>query len=358
MIDRDRMVKTLCDLVQIDSPSGEEEAFAVELKRRLEALGFGVVRDSYGNLIASQGGPNPVMLSGHMDTVEPGRGIKPRVEGDRVLSDGTTVLGGDNKAGIAVILETLESLREDGTPRVPVEVVLTRQEETALIGARNLDFSMITAKEAIVFDREGPVNQVTSSAPTYISFDVSIKGRAAHAGIDPERGISAVRIAAEIITRLPQGRLDETTTFNVGAIEGGSVRNAVPETAVVKGEYRATRSETLDSLGRQLMDAIGEARRAYPEATVKETTSTEFETFSLNEDDPCAQRVFRGIRSIGLEPVTRPSGGGSDANVFHQHGISAVVVGFAVYNMHSVQEYVSISELFDTARLCEAVLKN
>ena len=245
MINRERLVQTFCHLVGIDSPSGEEEALAQELTRRLQGLGLKTTRDDYGNVIASDGGENPILLSAHMDTVEPGRGVKPRVQGDRILSNGATILGGDCKAGVSAILEALESIKEDGTPHLPIEVVFTREEEPGLIGARNLEFSKIKAKEAIVFDGEGPASRIISSSPTYIAFDIQITGRAAHAGVEPENGLSAIRIAAELITNLPQGRLDPQTTFNIGTIQGGSVRNAVPEKATLRGEFRSTDLETL-----------------------------------------------------------------------------------------------------------------
>ena len=182
MINRDRLVKTFCELVRIDSPSGEEEAIAVDLTGRLESLGLTVSRDGYGNVIATEGRESPLILSAHMDTVEPGRGVKPSVEGDRIVPDGTTILGGDCKAGLSAILEALESVKEDGTPHMATEVVFTREEEVGLIGARNLDFSMIAGKEAIVFDGEGPPSRITSASPTYIGFNLEITGRAAHAG--------------------------------------------------------------------------------------------------------------------------------------------------------------------------------
>ena len=357
MIDRDRLIKTFCDLVSIDSPSGEEEPVAQELTRRLESLGLDVGRDSYGNLIAGDGRDNPVMLSAHMDTVEPGRGISPRVEGDRILSDGTTILGGDCKAGVAAILEGLESLKEDGADHLPVEVVFTREEEVALVGARQLDFSMVRSKEAIVFDGEGPPSQITSASPTYIGFNVNITGRAAHAGVEPEKGLSAIRLAAELITRLPQGRLDRETTFNIGLIEGGSVRNAVPETASLTGEFRSMNLETLDGVRIQLQDALSEVRRAFPEATLEERLTTEFETYTLTEDDSALQRVKAAQRSIGLEPTMKSSGGGTDANVFRLHGIASAVVGMADHGMHTVREYVTIPDLVDAAHLCEAFLR-
>ena len=357
MINRDRLVKTFCDLVKIDSPSGEEEAMAVHLQRRLEALGLKTVRDDYGNVIAGDGGQDPLLLSAHMDTVEPGRGIKPRVDGDRVVSDGTTILGGDCKAGVAAIIEALESIDEDGTPRRSLEVAFTKEEETGLVGARNLDFSKITAKEAIVFDGEGPPSQITAASPTYVGFDIEITGRAAHAGVEPEKGLSAIRIASEIITRLPQGRLDDETTINIGNIEGGTVRNAVPEKTLVKGEFRSRNLETLDGVRLQLTEAINEVRAMFPEAAIEDHLRTEFETYTLTEDDPAVKRVKAALQAIGLEPTMQPSGGGTDGNIFRRHGISAVVVGMSDHNMHTVREYVTIPDLVDAAHLCEALLR-
>ena len=357
MINRDRLIKTFCDLVRIDSPSGEEGQVAIELQKQLEALGLTAATDDYGNLIATDGGDDPLLLSAHMDTVEPGRGVSPLVEGDRILTDGSTILGGDCKAGVAAILEALESIKEDGTPHRGVEVALTREEEIGLVGARNLDFSMISAKEAVVFDGEGPVSQITSASPTYISFDIEITGRAAHAGVEPEKGLSAIRIASEIISGLPQGRLDDETTFNVGTIAGGTVRNTVPETTVVRGEFRTRNLETLVSIQQQVEEAIGNVRHSYPEAVIEVRFETEFETYTLEESDRSTNLVVTTLQSLGMEAVMRPSGGGTDGNVFRQNGISAVVVGMADHNMHTVREYVTIPDLVDAAHLCETLLR-
>lgn len=357
MIDRDRLVNTFNDLVQIDSVSGEEEEVAQHVIKRLEAFGLSVVRDDYGNVIGSSGGDNPILLSAHLDTVEPGRGIKPNVDGDRIVSDGTTILGGDCKAGVAAILEALVSIKEDGTAHVPFEVAFTREEEIGLVGARNLDFSKITAKEAIIFDGEGPVSQLTSASPTYIGFDIEITGRSAHAGAEPEKGISAIRIAAELITRLPQGRLSSDTTFNVGTIEGGTVRNAVPENTTVRGEFRSHNIESLDNIRLQINEALTEVRGMFPEAVIEDHLHTEFERYSLPDDDPATNRVKGVLKSLGLEPTMQPSGGGTDGNVFRLNDISAVVVGMADHNMHTVREYVTIPDLVDAAHLCESLLR-
>lgn len=357
MIDRDRLVATFCDLARVDSPSGEEEEVAVELVARLEALGLRAFRDGYGNVIATDGGEEPLLLSAHMDTVEPGRGVRPRVEGDRIVSDETTILGGDCKAGVSAILEALESIREDAGERRAVEVAFTREEEIGLVGARNLDFSRLSAASAIVFDGEGPPSRITSASPTYVGFDVEITGRAAHAGVEPEKGLSAVRMAAELISRLPQGRLDEETTFNIGRIEGGQVRNAVPETASVTGEFRSRNLETLDGVRVQLGEAVDEVRRLYPDATIENHLHTEFESYALDEGDPFTLDVVSALRGLGLEPAFMPSGGGTDGNVFRQRGISSVVVGMAVQGMHTRQEYVTVPDLVDAAHLCETLLR-
>ena len=292
-----------------------------------------------------------------MDTVEPGRGIKPDVQDDRIISDGTTILGGDCKAGVAAILEALESIKEDGVSHRSLQVAFTREEEIGLVGARNLDFSKIAAKEAIVFDGEGPCSQITSASPTYIGFDIEITGRAAHAGVEPEKGISAIRIASEIVTRLPNGRLDEETTFNVGTIEGGSVRNAVPESTLVKGEFRSRNLETLDDIRLQISEVLSEVRRMFPEAVLENDLHTNFETYTLTEDDPATKTVTAALRGLGMEPTMHPSGGGTDGNVFRRRGISAVVVGMADHNMHTVREYVTIPDLVDAAHLCETLIR-
>ena len=281
MIERERLVNTFCELVRIDSPSGEEEAVAQYLTQKLTALGLLIQRDSHGNVIASEDGDNPLILSAHMDTVEPGRGIKPRIEEDRIVSDGTTILGGDCKAGVAAILEGLQSIKDEGASRRPVQAVFTRGEEIGLVGAeiglvgaQYLDYGILTGQEAVVFDGNGPVGTITASSPTYISFDVKVKGRAAHAGVEPEKGLSAIRIASDIISQLPQGRLDEETTINVGTISGGSVRNAVPEDVTFSGEFRSRNTETLELTRLQVLQVLQAAREKYQDASIDEGTGS------------------------------------------------------------------------------------
>ena len=356
MIDQERLINAFCEMVRIDSPSDEEEEMARHLTKRLQGLGFQVDRDGHGNVIASEEGDDPLLLSAHMDTVEPGRGIKPMVQGDRIVSDGTTILGGDCKAGVASILEGLQSVAEEGISRRPVQVVFTRGEEIGLVGARNLDYSMIRARESVVFDGNGPVNTITGASPTYVAFDVTIKGRAAHAGVEPEKGLSAIRIATDIISELPQGRLDEETTFNVGLISGGSVRNAVPSDATFGGEFRSRNTETLDLLQMQVTTILEKARQRYQDAIIQEELEVLFHMYNLDPNDEIVKLVTRVMGDLNLTPDIKPSGGGTDANAMRLHGIECVVVGMSTNAMHTVEEYVVIPDLVNTARFCQMVM--
>ena len=357
MIDRDRLVRTFTDLVRIDSPSGEEAAIADVLTTRLANLGFTVSRDTYNNVIASEPGDSPILLSAHMDTVEPGRGVNPLIDGDVIRTDGSTILGGDCKAGLSVILEALESLQGDGASRRPVEIALTREEEIGLVGAKNLDFSMLRAKQAVVFDGEGPAYQVTTGSPTYIAFDIDVTGRAAHAGVEPEKGISAIQIAAEMIVQMRLGRLDANTTFNVGNIEGGSVRNAVPEHASLRGETRSHDPEALERVRSYLLNIVQDTRGRWTEATINCELQEQFVGYRLDESTGALARVKDTLTGLGMTPELALSGGGTDGNVFVLNGIEAVVVGAAMHDAHTVRESVRISELEQGAQFCRALIE-
>jgi tripeptide aminopeptidase len=357
MINEERLIKTFCDIVQIDSPSGYEEDVALDLVKRLSDLDLATQRDTYGNLIASEEGDNPLLLSAHMDTVEPGRGIKPVVVEGIIKSDGTTILGGDCKAGVAAILEAIESIKEDGAERIPIQLVFTREEETGLVGARNLDMDLISAKEGVVFDGNGPVSKLTVASPTYMSIEVDITGRSAHAGVEPEKGLSAIKIASEIISKLPQGRIDEETTFNIGTIVGGSVRNTVPEKASFTGEFRSRNIESLDLLKLDILQALDDARANYKDALIDGDIEMEFQMYHLADGDPLVKRATDVLSKLDLEPEIGPSGGGTDANILIDKGLNCIVVGMSTREMHTVREYVPVNDLFNTARFCEAILK-
>ncbi len=357
MIQRDRLVQTFLELVQIDSPSGKEATVAQRLIALLGELGADAGLDAHGNVLASlPGGGEPLLLSAHMDTVQPGEGIRPIVDGDTIRTDGSTVLGGDPKAGVSAIIEALRSLREDGTPHRAVEVAFSRGEEVGLVGARNMDYERLRARQALVFDGEGSVANITSEAPSHLTLDLTITGRAAHAGVEPEKGISAIVIAAEFIRAYPQGRLDEETTGNIGLLRAGSARNAVPEEAVLQAELRSRDTAKLNALRERVETVVKALRQSFPEARIDLQIGDAYGGYKLNAADPLVTSVSAALRGIGLEPRLLASGGGTDANVFTTRGISSVVLGLGGDHFHTKAETVSIPHMLDAARFCAALL--
>jgi tripeptide aminopeptidase len=359
VITRDRIVQTFLDLVAIDSPSGAEDAIAAELERRLRALGLPTAQDQAGNVLARlEGVGDPLLLSAHMDTVEPGRGIRPRWDGpDIIRSDGTTILGADNKAGCAVILEVLQSLVEGGGPHRPVEVAISRGEEVGLLGATNMDYSRLSATVAIVIDSGGPPSSIQGQAPYHYTYDIEVHGRAAHAGLEPEKGIPAITIAAEIVAGLPQGRLDPETTGNVGVIRGGLVRNAVPDHCLVQGEMRSMVEERVETLASNARRHVEQVRAAYPDARIDALFRLAYPGYRLEPGDPAVELLFPVLRSLGFEPNPHPVGGGTDGNVFRGRGIASVVIGRGGYNQHTRDEYLVVPEMLDCARVVEAATR-
>ncbi len=357
MADRERLVKTLIELIRIDSLSGEEDEIDREVSARLEGLGLKVHHDSYNNIIAKlAGNGEAVILSAHLDTVEPGRGIQPVVDGDVMRSDGSTILGGDCKSGITIVLEAIKSVVESGAEHRPVEVVFTRHEEGGLVGAHHLDFSHLSARTGLVFDGEGPASRVSVAAPSQNVVTGNILGRAAHAGVEPENGISAIIIAAEILTRLPLGRIDSETTANVGRIEGGLKRNIIPERVLLDGEIRSRDNSKLDHYSQRFREAFKEVAALYPEAVVALDIDNTYQAYSIKEDHPTVAMIRRALGEIGLEATLEATGGGSDANIFVHNGIVALPVGIGVRSFHTTKETAMIPEVLQAAEMCQRVI--
>ncbi|MFQ6030386.1 MAG: M20/M25/M40 family metallo-hydrolase [Dehalococcoidia bacterium] len=358
MADRERLVKTLIDLIRIDSPTGEEDAIDREVSSRLQALGFQVRHDSFNNVIAKlEGEGEPVILSAHLDTVEPGRGINPVLEGDVLRSDGTTILGGDCKAGISIVLEAVTSVVESGSKHLPVEVAFSRAEEGGLVGAHHLDFSLLSGQRGIVFDGEGPCNRLTVAAPAQNVVQANIRGRASHAGVEPEKGISAIVIAGHILTRLPLGRIDAETTANIGYIEGGLKRNIIPEQTFLDGEIRSRDPDKLDHYTGEFRRVFDEVAAMYPEARLDLEVRNTYHTYRVDGSHPTVVMIANALKEMGLEPQLEGSGGGTDANVFFENGIVVLPVGIGVRSFHTKEETATIPEIIQGAEMCERVLR-
>ncbi len=368
MANRERLVSSLMDLIRIDSPTGEEDEMDQAVTARLQSLGFQVEHDPFNNIIAKlDGDGEPVILSAHLDTVEPGRGIRPQLDGDTLRSDGTTILGGDCKAGVAIVLEALTSVLESDPdsgqksgpsrlPHLPIEVVFTRAEEGGLVGAHHLDFGRITARRGVVFDGEGQVNRLTVAAPSQNVVKAHIWGRSSHAGVEPEKGISALVIAGQILTRLPLGRIDEETTANIGYMEGGLKRNIIPERAYLDGEIRSRNQGKLDYYSGEFQRVFDEVAAMYPEARLDLDIRNTYQNYRVDAEHPTVAMLARALADMGLEPRLEGSGGGSDANVFFEHGIAALPVGIGVRSFHTKEETAVISEVLQGAEFCQRVI--
>jgi tripeptide aminopeptidase len=358
VIDEQRLLSTFLDLVRIESPSGEEDEFAAALERRLNGLGAAVKRDSYGNLVADIGpAAEPFLIAAHMDTVEPGRGIKPIVEANVVRTDGSTVLGGDPKSGVAAVLEGLTAVKAAGGDLPALQLVFTRREESGLEGSANLDYSLVRARRGVEFDGEGAVSNVTIEAPGRISAQIEFVGRGAHAGVEPEKGISAIQMAARFIAGFPQGRIDAQTTANIGLVAGGSAANAVPEHARLTAEARSRSPSRLEAVREQILGLVEEVRSAFPGGRVEYELREEFSGYKMPADHPVVATVSEALRRSGLEPALISSGGATDANNFARHGIEVVVVGLGGQDFHTVRESISIPALNDAARFCFELLR-
>ena len=338
------LVERFCEFVRIDSESGNEGRFLAHLKGVLEGeLGARGELDSYGNLIckvpAKGSSAAPLLLAAHADTVRPGVGIEPVVEEGIIYSKGETILGADDKAGIVEILEAVKGAAR----HPPLEIVITREEEVGFLGAKNLDYTKLEAKRGLLLDSD-VLNVVVIGGPTHFFIDVEIVGKAAHAGMEPEKGVSAIRTAALAITRFREGRIDAETTANVGVFRGGEIRNGVPERAELKAECRSLNHEKAVRLAEEIRAAFlkaGEETGAKVKVQVQEACRA----FRLPEDAPIVELSEDAIRRAELSPSTKVITGGTDASIYNQHGIETAVLGIGAKNEHSKEEHIAIADM-------------
>jgi len=350
------LVERFCEMVRIPSESGEEAEFLTWLAGRWrEELGADCRFDGYGNLIAtlSQQDSNsrPLLLCAHADTVKPGTEIEPVLEDGVIRSRGDTVLGADDKAGIAAIWFGVKRAGR----RPPLEIVITRQEEVGLLGAKRLDTASLRAEVGFVLDGEA-LDEVVIGGPSHFLIDVTVHGRAAHAAMAPEQGVSAIKAAARAIARLPEGRLDHQTTANVGVIRGGEIRNGVPARATVQAECRSLshdRAVELADLYRRAFEEEAAALGAVAEVKVE----LAYRAVRLDEDEPAVVLARRALESLGLSPKLRLICGGTDASILNARGIRCAVLGMGARAPHSTDEHIRVEDLELAAELVKTLLE-
>jgi len=340
----ERMIEQFMEMVRIDSESGNEGKMIDYLLKEFAKIGASVAKDSYGNMIAklpAKGCENkePVLLSCHADTVKPGVGIEPIIENGVIRSEGNTILGADDKAGIAEMLEALRVAEV----RPPIEVAISRQEEVGLLGVKNLDYSKLTAKKGFLLDND-TLDTIVIGGPSYFTIDVTIKGKAAHAGMEPEKGINAIQAASNAISKLKLGRLDHETTANVGIINGGMVRNGVPESVTFLAECRSLDHSKAEKLADEMKTIISKEVESYG-ATSEIKIENMCKAVSISENSPVVKVSKKALKKVGIEATTTFITGFTDASIYNNHGIEMSVVGIGARLEHSLDEHIYIDDM-------------
>jgi tripeptide aminopeptidase len=367
MIDQARLQELFLELVRIDSPSRHEGRIAERLARELAALGADVTFDGAGGKVGGETGnlvariPGTVdapalLLCAHMDTVSPGEGVRPVVEDDVIRSDGSTVLGGDDKSGIALVCECVRVCRERGLRHPPLDVVFTICEEVGLLGAKHLDLSRVRARRGLVFDSDA-VGLAFTRAPGANHLEVVVHGKAAHAGMAPERGVSAIQVAAEAIARMRLGRIDSETTANIGRIEGGRATNIIPDEVRVRGEARSHDLERLAAQTDHMRACFEEAAARHPGASVEVAVDTAYAPMAVAEDSAIMRLVVAAAARTGRTITAAGMGGGCDANVLNRRGLEVVNLGTGMRDIHTTSEWLKVSDMVAAAEVTLAAIQ-
>lgn len=374
-VNKERLARFFTELCETDSPSRHEAEVAKILKREFQLIGADeIIEDNSapttgadcGNLIIRFSGDldlEPIFISCHMDTVEPARGVKVQRTGDIFTSSGETILGSDDKSGLAACIEVMRLFKEHNLPHRPVDFVITTCEEIGLIGAKALDPSLIKAKEGYALDSSG-FARVIIAAPAANRLSIIVKGIAAHAGLHPEWGVNAIALAAQALAKTPCGRIDQETTANFGTIQGGAASNIVAEEVTIEGEVRSHSIEKLAKVTEEIrkaftsviedwQDPSGTARGC---PSVKVEVREDFPVMQLTQKDQVIQRVDAAARSVGIEMVYEQAGGGSDANIFNGLGLPTAIVATGMTNVHSTDEQVDLNDMVALTRLLAALL--
>lgn len=381
-VNEKRVVDTLLELVKIDTPSYFERPMADHLLKELQGLGLEVFEDEAGqkvlkglgeetrdllkhekqtgNVIATlkgsvEGAPT-LLFTAHMDTVVSAKGIKTHIEDGVIRTDGKTILGADDRAGIAALLEAIRHLKENQIEHGDLQFAFTIAEETGLYGSLYLDQEKIHADYAFVMDSGGPADTIIVTSPTEVDFTVRIYGKAAHAGVNPEDGINAISVAADAISKLTLGRIDEETTISIGIIQGGEKTNIVCDRCEILGEVRSRNKQKLSDQLSKVHDAFTKAGEKWG-AKVDVEEQKIYDGFNLTEEDEVVRLAMEGLRKAGIEPKLAPRGGGSDTNNLNSKGIPAVNCGVGANKDHTVDENLRVQDLTDATRLVIGIIQ-
>lgn len=363
-INKERVVQQFYNLIAIPCPSTQERQVADYLIREMEALGGTVTEDNAaaalqgttGNLFINfpgtvEGVPK-ILLSAHLDCVNPCAGIQATLEDGVFRSDGATILGGDDKSGVTAILETLRCLKEQNIPHGPLQVVFTVCEEQGVAGSRNMDASLLDADFGYCLDSSGHPGKIIFAAPGQNKIFTKVHGKTAHGGLAPEKGINAIKKAAEILLDVPTARIDEETTCNIGIIHGGTATNVVPDLVEIAMDCRSRNLEKLEALTERIVAAYQEGgKKAGVPVDVEVRPS--YKPYELPKDSPCILLAAKAAEELGLPVDVAATGGGSDSSHFNGNGVPCTVLGTGMTNVHTVEEILLEKDLYD---ICEWTL--
>jgi len=355
---KSELLDLFLNLCRIDSPSGEEKSVGDYIIKHLARHKIRASRDAYGNVIARVAGEGkPIVLSAHLDTVEPGRGVKPVVRNGVVRSDGRTVLGADDKAGLTVAIAAAQEAVGQGWRIRPLDLVFTRREETDLNGVYNLDLSRIRASEGLILDGEEAPGRITIASPYIYNVDIRVKGRAAHAGVEPQKGINALAIAADAIHELKLGRIDRQTTANIGSLTAGSASNSIPGEAVMLAETRSHSQKKalaqVDAMNRAFKRAVRRRRGA----KLDFKSSLVCRGYRYDKKDPLIKDLKAAMAAHGWTVAWAESCGASDANVWAEKGIEAVEISVGYRDAHTTGEWIKVDDMWSVYRFLAAYVQ-
>ncbi|MCM3571786.1 MULTISPECIES: tripeptidase T [Mesobacillus] len=368
MINHERLLNEFLELVQIDSETKYETEIARVLKKKFEDLGVEVFEDDTtaqtghgaGNLICTlQGtkeGVDTIYFTSHMDTVVPANGVKPSIKDGYVVTDGTTILGADDKTGLAVMLETVRVLKEQSIPHGTIQFIITVGEESGLVGAKALDSSLVKAKYGYALDSDGKVGNIIVAAPTQAKVAAVIHGKTAHAGVAPEKGVSAITIAAKAVARMPLGRIDEETTANIGRFQGGTQTNIVCDHVEILAEARSLIPEKMEAQVAKMKEAFESAAQEMG-GKADVDVQVMYPGFKFGEGDLVVELAKKAAAKIGRSSELLHSGGGSDANVIAGFGVPTVNLAVGYEEIHTTNERMPIEELNKLAEMVIALIE-
>jgi tripeptide aminopeptidase len=363
-INKNRLIETFIELAKIKSPSGNEQFIADLVVRKLSTLCDETIKDNYGNVIAKKHGHGePIIFCAHLDTVPVGgEKIKPIIGDERITSDGTTILGADNKDAVSAILEALRVLKENNINHRALEIVFTREEETISRGATNLDFTILDGKECVISDSTNAYGTIVMSAPYCFQFDIEVHGKRCHPK-EPENGINAAMVVAKALNSCPIGKIDRLTTatvsYQVTGLKGEvkkiqsdkgieinfnlKNRNTVPDLGLVYGEVRGANIETVKNTLQQIKKIFKKTTNEF-KAELIFTSKKLADGYLFQKNDNLVKHVETIFSRQNVKPIFFDSVGGSDANIFNGHGIKTIVISSAHRNNHQVSEYLIIND--------------